>query len=52
MELLHRYSGLTPRMIAEQLGCLDEGFVSRDRRGIPEKIENRRSESGFTISPG
>jgi hypothetical protein len=39
MELLHRYSGLTPRMIAEQLGCLDEGFVSRDRRGIPEKIE-------------
>jgi hypothetical protein len=39
MELLHRYSGLKQRMIGERLGGLDEGLVSRDRRGIREKIE-------------
>ena len=39
MELLHRYSGLKQRMIAERLGGLDEGLVSRDRRAIREKIE-------------
>jgi hypothetical protein len=39
MELLHRYSGLKQRMIAEQFGGLDEGLVSCDRRAIREKIE-------------
>ena len=39
MELLHRYSGLKQRMIAERFGSLDEGLVSRDRRAIREKIE-------------
>lgn len=39
MELLHRYSGLKQRMIAERFGGLDEGLVSRDRRAIREKIE-------------
>jgi hypothetical protein len=39
MELLHRYSGLKQRMIAERFGGLDEGLVSRDRRVIREKIE-------------
>jgi len=39
MELLHRYSGLKQRMIAEQFVGLDEGLVSRDRRAIREKIE-------------
>jgi hypothetical protein len=39
MELLHRYSGLKQRMIAERFGALDEGLVSRDRRAIREKIE-------------
>jgi putative transposase len=39
MELLHRYSGLKQRMIAERFGRLDEGLVSRDRRAIREKIE-------------
>ena len=38
MELLHRYSGLKQRMIAERFGGLD-GFVSRDRRVIRKKIE-------------
>jgi hypothetical protein len=39
MELLHRYRGLKQRMIAERVGGLDEGLVSRDRRAIREKIE-------------
>jgi hypothetical protein len=53
MELLHRYSGLKQRMIAERFGGLDEGLVSRDRRAIREKIEIESTiESGFTISPG
>jgi putative transposase len=39
MELLHRYSGLKQRMIAERFGGLDEGLVSRDCRAIREKIE-------------
>jgi hypothetical protein len=39
MELLHRYSGLKERMIAEWFGGLDEGLVSRDGRAIREKIE-------------
>ena len=39
MELLHRYSGLKQRMIAERFGGLDEGLVNRDRRAIREKIE-------------
>ena len=39
MELLHRYSELKQRMIAERFGGLDEGLVSRDRRAIREKIE-------------
>ena len=39
MELLHRYSGLKQRLIAERFGGLDEGWVSRDRRAIREKIE-------------
>jgi hypothetical protein len=39
MELLHRSSGLKQRMVAERLGGLDEGLVSRDRRAIREKIE-------------
>jgi putative transposase len=39
MELLHRYSGLKQRVIAERFGGLDEGLVSRDRRAIREKIE-------------
>jgi hypothetical protein len=51
--LLHRYSGLKQRMIAERFGGLDEGSVSRDRRVVRENIETeRRSESGFKISPG
>ena len=51
MELLHRYSGLGQRMIGEQFGGLDEGLVSRDRRGIRKRLMlNRRSESGFRIS--
>ena len=37
MELLHRYSGLEQRMIAERFGGLDEGLVSRDRKAIREK---------------
>jgi hypothetical protein len=52
MELLHRYSSLKG-MIAERFGGLDEGLVSRDRRAIRERSRlNRRSESGFKISPG
>lgn len=39
MELLHRYSGLKQRTIAERFGGLDEGLVSRDRRAIREKID-------------
>ena len=39
MELLHRYSGLKQRMIAERFRGLNEGLVSRDRRAIREKIE-------------
>lgn len=39
MELLHRHSGLTQRMIGERFGGLDEGLVSRDRKAIREKIE-------------
>ena len=39
MELLHRYSGLKQRMIAERFGGLDECLVSRDRGAIREKIE-------------
>jgi hypothetical protein len=50
MELLHRYSGLKQRMIAERFGGLDEGLVSRDRRAIRKR--NRRSESDFRISAG
>ena len=38
-QLLHRYSGLKQRMIAERFEGLDEGLVSRDRRAIREKIE-------------
>jgi hypothetical protein len=41
MELLHRYSGLKQRMIAERFGGLDEGLVSRDRKAIREKIETQ-----------
>ena len=41
MELLHRYSGLKQRMIAERIGGLDEGLVSRDRRAIRKKIETQ-----------
>ena len=53
MELLHRYSGLKQRMIAERFGGLDEGLVSHDRRAIRKKSRlNRRFESGFRISPG
>jgi len=39
MELLHRYSGLQQRMIAERFGGLDEGLLSRDRRTMREKVE-------------
>ena len=39
MELLHRYSGLKQLMIAERLGGLDEGLVSRDPQSDPENIE-------------
>jgi hypothetical protein len=39
MELLHPYSGLKQRGIAERMGGLDEGLVSRDRRAIQEKID-------------
>ena len=39
MELLHWYSGLKQRMIAERFGDLDERLVSRDRRALREKIE-------------
>jgi hypothetical protein len=39
MELLHRYTGLKQRMIAERLRGLDEGLPGRDRRVIHEKIE-------------
>jgi chromosomal replication initiation ATPase DnaA len=39
MELLHRYSGLKQRGIADRMGGLDEGVVSRDRSAIREKIE-------------
>jgi hypothetical protein len=39
IELLHRYSGLKQRMIAERFGGLDDGLVSRDHRAIREKIE-------------
>ena len=39
MEMLHRYSGLKQRMIAERFGGLDECLVSRDRGAIREKIE-------------
>jgi hypothetical protein len=50
MELLHRYNGLKQRMIAERLGSLDEGLVSRDRRAMRKKIDvNRKSETGFRI---
>jgi hypothetical protein len=53
MELLHRYSGLMPRMIAEQLGCLDEGLVSLGRRAIREKIETEpQIRKWFQDSPG
>ena len=48
MELLHRYSGLKQRMIAERFGGLDEGLVSHDRKTIREKIE---TESKI-LSPG
>jgi hypothetical protein len=37
MELSDRYSGLKQRMLAERFGGLDEGLVSRDRRGDPRK---------------
>ena len=56
MELLYRYGELKvsvvygvsdglnglneQRLIAERFGCLDEGLVSRDRRGIGEKIHS------------
>jgi hypothetical protein len=51
MELLHRYSVLKQRMIAERFGGLDEGLVRRDLRAIREKIETEpRYESGFRIS--
>jgi hypothetical protein len=52
MELLHRYSGLKQRMIAERLGGLDERLVSCDRRAICEKIELNRRTEGFRVSPG
>jgi hypothetical protein len=53
MELLHRYSVLKQRMIAERFEGLDEGLVGRDRRAIAKRSRlNRRSESGFRISPG
>ena len=53
MELLHGYSGLKQRMIAERFGGLDEGLVSRDRRAIREKIKTEpKIRSGFRISPG
>ena len=39
MELLHRYSGVKQREIGRLLGGLDEGLVSRDRKGIREKME-------------
>ena len=39
-ELLHRYSWLRERMIAERLGGLDEALVSRDRRAILEKTDS------------
>jgi hypothetical protein len=38
MDLLHRYSGLKQRMIAERFGGLDEGLESRDRRAIREEV--------------
>ena len=53
MELLHGYSGLKQRMIAQRFGVLDEGLVSRDRRAIREKIKTEpKIRSGFRISPG
>jgi hypothetical protein len=52
MELLHRYGGMEQRMIAERFEGLHEGMVIRDRRAILERSRlNRRSESGFRISP-
>jgi hypothetical protein len=41
MELLHRYSGLKQRTIAERFGGLDKGLMSRNRRAIREKIETQ-----------
>jgi hypothetical protein len=47
------YGELKQRMIAERFGCLDEGLMSRARRAIRERSRlNRRSETGFGISPG
>jgi chromosomal replication initiation ATPase DnaA len=39
MELMHRHSGLKQREIGKRLGGLDEGLVSRDRKGIRGEIE-------------
>jgi hypothetical protein len=39
MKLLHRYSGLRQRMIAERLEGLDKGLVSHALRAIRERIE-------------
>jgi len=51
MELLHRYSGLKQRMIAERFGGLDEGLVSCDRKTIREKIQTEpKIQKGFSGS--
>jgi hypothetical protein len=52
MEVLHRYSGLEQRMIAERFGDLDEGLVSRDRGAIREKIKTEpKIRSSITSGP-
>ena len=50
MQLLHRYSWLKQRMIAERFGGLDEGLVSRDRRAIREKIETEPLAAVFRLN--
>jgi hypothetical protein len=44
MELLHRYSVLKDRMIAQRFGSLDEGLVSGAPRMIREKIETESED--------
>jgi len=52
MELLHRYSGLKQRMIAERFGDWRGWWAAIAERFGKRSRLNRRSESGFRISRG